>query len=110
MIYSVLLRYRAAHPSWLVVRQEDLARDPVRGFAELYRQLGLGYSPQIIDRVSWYSGGSRDREADAPPYAIRRDSEQTTSSWRWRLSKEQQSRLRAQVEEQASPFYTASEW
>jgi hypothetical protein len=82
----------------------------VSGFAELYRQLGLEYSQQIIDRVSWYSGGSRELEAEAPPYAIRRDSEQTISSWRWRLSSEQQSRLRAQVEEQASQFYTESEW
>lgn len=110
MIYSVLRRYRTAHPAWIVVRHEDLARDPVSGFAELYRRLGLEYTQQIIDRVDWYSSGSGDLEAAAPPYAIRRDSEQTISSWRWRLSKEQQSRLRAQVEEEASEFYTASEW
>jgi hypothetical protein len=110
LIYSVLLRYRAAHPAWILVRHEDLARDPVNGFAELYRRLGLRYSRQIIDQVRWYSGGSRDLEANAPPHAIRRDSEQTISSWRWRLSREQQSRLRAQVEEQASGLYAESEW
>jgi len=110
MIYSVLLKYRTAHPSWVLVRHEDLARDPVNGFADLYRRLGLQYSQQIMDRVGWYSSGSRSLEADAPPYAIRRDSEQTISSWRWRLAKDQQSRLRAQVEEQASGFYTSSEW
>jgi Sulfotransferase family len=110
LIYSVLLDYRAAHPGWIFVRQEDLARDPVRGFADLYRRLGLDYSQKIIDRVGWYSSGSREREADAAPYAIQRDSRRTISSWRWRLSKEQQSRLRAQVEELASDFYTASEW
>jgi hypothetical protein len=110
LIYSVLLRYREAHPDWIVLRHEDLARDPVGGFAQLYRRLGLDYSQRIIDQVRWYSSGSSELEADAPPYAIHRDSEQTTASWRRRLSSEQQSRLRSQVEEQASEFYTASEW
>jgi hypothetical protein len=110
MIYSVLLRYREAHPDWIVVRHEDLARDPVRGFAELYRRLSLEYSGGIINQVAWYAGGSSELEADPPPYAIRRDSGQTIASWRRRLSREQQSRLRSEVEQQASEFYTASEW
>jgi hypothetical protein len=110
LIYSVLLRYRDAHPDWIVVRHEDLARDPVRGFGELYRRLGLDYSQRIVDQVTWYSSGSSELEADAPPHAIHRDSVQTTASWRRRLSSEQQSRLRSRVEEQASEFYSASEW
>jgi hypothetical protein len=110
LIYWVLVKYRTAHPDWIFVRQEDLARDPVTGFADLYRRLGLAYSQKIIDQVGWYSSGSSDLEANAPPYAIRRDSEGASSGWRRRLSKEQQSRLRAQVEEQASGFYPASEW
>jgi hypothetical protein len=110
LIYSVLLKYRAAHPAWIFVRHEDLARDPVRGFAELYRELGLEYSQNIIEQIGWYSSGSGELEAHAEPYAIRRNSERASSDWRRRLSKEQQSRLRAQVEEQASGFYTASEW
>jgi hypothetical protein len=110
LVYSVLLKYRTAHPAWIFVRQEDLARDPVGGFAELYRQLGLDYSQRIVDQVRWYSSGSSTLEANAPPHAIRRDSQQTTASWRWRLSKEQQFRLRSQVEQQASEFYTVAEW
>jgi hypothetical protein len=110
LIYSVLLRYRTAHPDWIVVRHEDLARDPVRGFAELFRRLGLEYSQKIADQVGWYSSGSSDLEANPAPYAIRRDSDGASSGWRRRLSREEQSRLRAQVEEQASGFYPASEW
>ena len=58
MIYSVLLEYRRAHPDWIVVRHEDLALDPVGGFAGLYRRLGLCYSEDIRRRVRWYSSGS----------------------------------------------------
>jgi Sulfotransferase family len=110
LIYFVLGRYRRAHPDWIFVRHEDLARDPACGFAELYRRLGLDYSQRVVDQVSWYSSGSGQPETDAAPYAIRRDSQQTIASWRWRLSTAQQARLRDQVEEQASEFYSASEW
>jgi hypothetical protein len=110
LIYSVLLKYRAGHPDWIFVRLEDLARDPVSGFAELYRRLGLEYSRTIVEQVGWYSSGPSDLEANAAAYAIRRDSERASSSWRRRLSNEERYRLRAQVEEQASLFYPASEW
>jgi hypothetical protein len=110
MIYSVLLEYRRAHPDWIVVRHEDLALDPVGGFASLYRRLGLGYSEDIRRRVRWYSSGSPELEADAGPYAIRRASEQAIQGWRQRLSAEEQSRLRAQVEPLATRFYAESEW
>ena len=110
MIYAVLLEYRRAHPDWIVVRHEDLALDPVGGFANLYRRLGLGYSEDIRRRVRWYSSGSPELEADAGAYAIRRASEQAIQGWRQRLSAEEQSRLRAQVEPLASQFYADSEW
>jgi hypothetical protein len=110
MIYSVLLEYRRVHPDWIVVRQEDLALDPVGGFAHLFERLGLRYPDSIQQRVRWYSSGSSQLEADAEPYAIRRASEQTIRGWRQRLSAEEQSRLRAQVEPLAAAFYAESEW
>ena len=110
MIYSVVLEYRRVHPDWIVVRQEELARDPVGGFACLFERLGLGYTERVQQRVRWYSSGSRELEADAGPYAIRRASEHTIHGWRQRLSGEEQARLRAQVEDLASEFYADSEW
>jgi sulfotransferase family protein len=110
MIYSVLLEYRHVHPDWIVVRQEDLARDAVHGFARIFEQLGLPYTEHIRERVRWYSSGSTELEANAGPYAIRRASEQIIHGWRRRLSAEEQSRLRARVESLAAEFYSESEW
>lgn len=110
LIYSVLLKYRDAHPDWMFVRHEDLARDPIGGFARIFDRLGLEYSERIQDTVRWYSSGPADLEANAPPHAIRRASQQTVHGWRQRLSPEDQSRLRAGVEPLASVFYPESEW
>jgi hypothetical protein len=110
MIYSVLFEYRGVHPDWIFVRQEDLARDPVGGFARIFERLGLRYSERIRHEVRWHSSGSCDREADAGPYAIRRASEQTIHGWRQRLSSEEQLRLRTRLEHVANEFYAQSEW
>ena len=109
MIYSVLLEYRRAHPDWIVVRHEDLALDPVGGFASLYRRLGLRYSEDIRRRVRWYSSGPR-AGGRRRALCLRRASEQAIQGWRQRLSAEEQSRLRAQVEPLATRFYAESEW
>src|SRR5581483_6598037 len=41
VLYTLVDRYREQHPEWLVVRHEDLAREPVAGFERLYAALGL---------------------------------------------------------------------
>jgi hypothetical protein len=110
LIYSVLLKFREAHPDWIFVRQEDLARDPLGGFGRLFERLALGYSSRIQAQVRWYSGGAKELEADPPPHAIRRNSQHTVHGWRRRLSPAERSRLRAQVEELAGQFYAAGDW
>jgi hypothetical protein len=110
LIYSVLLKFRQAHPDWIFVRQEDLARDPLTGFGRLFDRLGLGYSTRIQAGVRWYSGGAGELEADPPPHAIRRNSQQTVHGWKRRLSPAERSRLRAQVGNLAGKFYAADDW
>jgi hypothetical protein len=110
LIYSVLVRYGKAHRNWTFVRHEDLASDPVGGFARIFERLGLAYTERIQAAVRWYSSGARELEATAAPYAIRRASRQTVHGWRQGLSVAEQARLRAQVEGSARAFYAASEW
>ena len=46
---TVLLSEAARHPTWIVVRHEDLSRDAVPVFRRLYGELGLPWSK----RVEW---------------------------------------------------------
>jgi Sulfotransferase family len=110
LIYSVLVKYGKAHRDWMFVRHEDLAGDPVSGFARIFERLGLAYTDRIQAAVRWYSSGARELEADAAPHAIRRASRQTIHGWRQRLSPAEQAQLRAQVEGPAREFYAASDW
>lgn len=110
LIYSVLVRYGKAYRDWMFVRHEDLAGNPLSGFARIFERLGLAYTERVQAAVRWYSSGAGELEATAAPYAIRRASRQTIHGWRQRLSVAERARLRAQVEEAAREFYAASEW
>jgi hypothetical protein len=110
LIYSVLLQYGKAHPDWIFVRQEDLARDPLQGFARIFQHVDLPYSARIQAAVRWYSGGPSEAEVDPPPHAIRRNSEQTVHGWRQRLTPAERSRLRVQVGDLADELYAGFDW
>jgi hypothetical protein len=110
MIYSALLRLSDDHADWIFVRHEDLAMDPVPRFSELFSKLGLRSTPRIDRRILWYSSGPREAERDAPAYEFRRHSRDTISTWRTRLTEDEQKRLRARVGPLAERFYSDRDW
>ena len=46
MVYSVVDGYRSSYPEFMVVRHEDLSRNPEGGFRDLYASLGLAFTPK----------------------------------------------------------------
>lgn len=110
LVYSVLLGFGREHPDWLFIRQEDLARDPVAGFAQLYEGLGFPFPDRIEKTIHWYSSGSLEHEADPAENAIRRHSRDTIGRWRDRLSAEELAMVRSQCGPLAERFYTDDEW
>jgi hypothetical protein len=110
IVYSVLLKYKTAHPDWLFLRHEDLARDPVGGFTRVFQWLDLEYSDKIQRGVRWYSSGSPYAEGTTEAHAIRRDSAMTRHNWRKTLSPDDVMRLRTAVEPLSGRFYDDSDW
>jgi hypothetical protein len=110
LVYTVLFRFRHTHPDWMFVRQEDLAQDPVGGFADLFDRLELRYSDRVKRTIRWYSSGRLEDEAGAAEDDIRRHSRDTIKRWRERLTPEEQTLVRSQCEPLAEPFYTTEEW
>jgi hypothetical protein len=63
------LKLRDRHPHWLFHRYEDLARDPVNGFSEIFSRLNLELTPKIQDRIAGRThpnifGWKRDLSSD----------------------------------------------
>jgi hypothetical protein len=111
VLYSTVLRYRAAHPDWLVCRHEDISADPVAAFRMLYERLGLTFTPEAESVVRSHSSASNPAEA-APmdDSSIARDSRSNAWGWKSRLTQAEVEHLRARVEDVSSHFYAEADW
>ena len=52
VFHSVIYQYQSEYASWHFLRHEDLSRDPVANYRDLYNELGLEFSARIEARSS----------------------------------------------------------
>lgn len=103
---SVVLDAVARHPDWIVVRYEDIARDPLAAFPDLYGRLGIAWTDAIAD---WVRG--RTSTEVAGNYSRSRNSAARIDAWRDRLSAEETRRVRRVLEPFGLPIYAeAADW
>lgn len=111
LIYHTAVGFSADHPDWRFVKHEDLAGDPVGGFAEIYDRLGLTMTDRVRRAIEQHSASSNPAEAPgATAHLLRRDSTAAADVWRARLTPQQVDRIRTDVEPLASRFYSDEDW
>jgi hypothetical protein len=94
---------------WLFVRQEDLAREPVARFRELYAQLDLEWSDAAEQHVLETSSSSNPANSDSVG-SIRRNSAAHVTAWKAHLAPEDIARVRLATEPLASRWYGDDDW
>ena len=121
-IYHVIagLRDRGL-PDFHVVKHEDVSLDPVAGFGDMYRALGLAYTRKARETVSWGSLSSAGtQDAETPHVWTLRgglsktafrplDSRENVHRWRKHLSERDADRVRQLTQDVAARFYTGGE-
>jgi hypothetical protein len=85
---EMILKYRTTHSNWLFYRHEDLSREPVIKFREIYEKLGLNYSPTIKKKITKHSSANSNEQTQ-----LKRDSESNIWSWKRRLTREEVLRI-----------------
>lgn len=107
LLYAVVLKYQERHPEWTFLRHEDVAREPIQTFRELYGHYNLTFTEDIQRQIEEYSNPSGSVSSDEP---IRRDSQSVVRNWTERLTPGEVERIRDRTEPIASKFYEDSEW
>lgn len=111
IFYSYVDHLRESHPELNFVRYEDLAQEPVAGFATLYPALGLHFDEKVAARVAAFSAeGNVAEVATTDRGPTRRDSKAAMWTWTSRLSAEEVERVRAGVEDVSPRFYGEDSW
>ena len=111
LIYRSVHVTRAKHPEFIIVRHEDLARDPVPGYRELYESLGLEFTPRVEKTILNSSSSENPAESSRKKiYGVKLDSRANINVWRKRMTGEEIDRVREIAGEIASLYYSDAEW
>jgi hypothetical protein len=105
---------RRERPDWIFVRHEDLSRDPVEGFRDVFARLGLDFDARAEAKVRAYSEGDKPSWGTLSLFGTRRrtvrDSRDNIAAFKRRLDAAQIDRIRTLAQDVWPDFYADSEW
>lgn len=98
-------------PGVLLVRHEDLSRNPLERFERLYHALGVPFTDEAATAIARSTGAGNPEELDAAaPHETQLDSRANLDNWRRRLEPEEVARVRELTSDVAARFYPEEEW
>ena len=109
IIHHVIIEYQKNHDDWIFMRHEDLSRDPLCVFQTLFSKLNLEFSEHIREVIVEHSDSSNPVETKGAS-CIKRDSESNIWNWKSRLTVSDIGKIRDQVEDISSVFYSDEDW
>lgn len=118
IFYSTVNRLQQSHKSWIFIRHEDLAANPISEFEKLYQRLNIRFSSKERHIVEKYT--SSKNPSNAPSYTkvlgsdislgIKRNSKASIQNWKSRLTTDEISCVRSRTLETANLFYDQQSW
>lgn len=111
MVYRVVARMMKSHPSFVVVRHEDLSLDPASCYRELYAALDLDFTPKVEETILNSSSSENPAELSKKKvHAVKLDSRANLDNWKKRLNEAEIMRVRKITGKTAKLFYSEEEW
>ena len=111
LIYNAVHAARSLHPDFLIVRHEDLSRDPIPGYRALYAALGLEYAPRVEKIILNSSSSENPQELSRRKvHAVKLDSRANLDNWKKRLTTDEIERVRTITEGISTLYYSDAEW
>jgi hypothetical protein len=102
---------REQNPDFIVVRHEDLSRDPIPGYRALYSSLGLDFTPRVEQVILSSSSSENPGELSRKKvHGFKLDSRVNLDNWKKRLTAEEIERIRTITEEISNLYYSDAEW
>lgn len=111
MVYRVVTRMMRLHPSFIVVRHEDLSLDPISCYRDLYAALDLDFTPRVEQTILNASSSENPTELSQKKiHAVKLDSRANLDNWKKRLSEDEIARIQKMTGKTANLFYSDEEW
>jgi hypothetical protein len=111
--YYMVSIYKNKYPKWLFVRHEDISKDPINSFRNLFHKLNLTFTDHAEEIIEKYTSSSQEvsfSDIKHRPPVRHLDSFENIKSWKNRLTEEEVERVKSQVRDVAREFYSDEEW
>ncbi len=111
LIYRSVRAAGEQNQDFLIVRHEDLSRDPIAGYRDLYQSLGLEFTPQVEKFILNSSSSENPKElSHKKVHGYKLDSRANIDIWKKRMTTEEIDRIH-EITQEISPFYYSdAEW
>lgn len=111
LIHYMINQYQDSHRDWLFVRHEDLSRDPLTGFQDIFEKLDIEFSEDCKNVVREHSHSGNPAEVpQGDSHIIKRDSETNIWNWKSRLNESEVKTIRNGVQGVSHLFYSDEDW
>jgi hypothetical protein len=109
LLHHAIQIFRDRRPDWLFIRLEDLGRDPLRWFSEIFNHVDVPIDDSVRERIVAHSHAQNpDHVPDMA--STKRNSAESVVAWKRQLADEQVAEIRGRVEPLSSAFYGADDW
>lgn len=103
IFHSMILKYQDKYPEWYFVKHEEISKNPVEGYEEIFRFLELPYSEKIKQAIL----NSTESKKQG---LLSRDSRANIKTWKKRLSVDEINRIKNGTFEISQKYYTEADW
>jgi hypothetical protein len=110
-LYGAIYKTLQQRTDLIAVRHEDLSRDPVNAFRDLYKKLGYVYTSKVEDAILNSSSSENPTELTRQTrHSVNVDSRANLENWKKRLSAEDVTRIHKMTDDISHLFYADDEW
>jgi hypothetical protein len=111
LIYRSVHATRESNPDFIIVRHEDLSRDPISGYRQLYQSLALEFTPRVEKFILNSSSSENPKELSRKKvHGFKLDSRANMDNWKQRMTAEEINRIREITKGSAPLYYYDAEW
>jgi hypothetical protein len=109
LLHHAIKEFRDRRTDWLFMRLEDIGRDPLPRFGEIFAHVGVPLDDAARTQILEHSSAANPDQA-ADMASTKRNSAEAVTAWKRKLSADQVDRIRRGVEPLSSAFYGAHDW
>jgi hypothetical protein len=111
IMYYLVSKYQEKYQDWIYQRYEDIAKEPIMEFKNLFQKLDLEYSESVKNTIKDYTNTSNITNSKHKDWSFqKRNSIANVTSWKNNLTSEEIKQIRNKVEPISHKFYSDLDW